>query len=184
MQRLGEQFVDGRMFDESAEVHYCNGMADMAHNTQVVGYEEVCDTERVLEVNEEIEYLGLNRDVQSTHGFVCNDEFGLDCKCPGQPYPLSLPAGKFVWIPPVAVGFEPHEFEQFEYAVAPGAFGHQLMHGERFTYHRPDSHSRVERTVRVLEDYLYMPSHFTHGALAHFEEIDVLVESPAGGWFD
>ena len=65
-------------FDDASEVHYCDAVADVSDDGEVVGDEEVGESEFGLEVCEEGEDLGLDRYVECGYWFVADNEVGLD----------------------------------------------------------------------------------------------------------
>ncbi len=58
--------------------------------------EQVSETELVLQILQQIEYLGLNRHVECRDGFVEDDELRFECECASDADALSLPAGELV----------------------------------------------------------------------------------------
>ena len=50
--------------DDAAEVHHRDPVADMADDREVVGDEQVGQAETILEADEEVEDLGLDRHVE------------------------------------------------------------------------------------------------------------------------
>ena len=65
MEGVAEKLHASRQFDHLAEVHNCHPVGDMLDHAQVVGDEEVGQTEFVLQVLEDVEHLGLNGDIRS-----------------------------------------------------------------------------------------------------------------------
>ena len=59
-----------------------------------MGDEKVGETEVLLEINEEIEYLGLDGNIESRDRFVANQPLGLECKGAGDADTLALTAGE------------------------------------------------------------------------------------------
>jgi len=64
VQRVGEKFVNRRSFDDLAEVHHRDMVADMSDNAQIVRDKEVSQPKFSLQIFEQVEYLRLNRDVE------------------------------------------------------------------------------------------------------------------------
>src|SRR5258708_39495401 len=50
----------GRGLDDAAEIHHRNALADMLDHRQVMGNEEICQPEFLLQVLQEIDDLGLD----------------------------------------------------------------------------------------------------------------------------
>ena len=99
---VGRVLVDlvGRpQFDELAQVHDTDCVDHVPHYGQVVGDEDEGQMVPSLKVFHQVEDLSLDRDVQSGHGFVSDDELGIEGQRPGQPDALALPAGELVRVP-------------------------------------------------------------------------------------
>ena len=60
--------------------------------------EEVGEAKVLLQVLHEVDYLCLDRDIESRDGFVGNDQPGFGCERAGNAYALSLPATELVWV--------------------------------------------------------------------------------------
>ncbi len=56
------------------------------------------DKQFVQQLNEQIEYLGLDRNIQSRYGLISNDKFRIKCEGSGNRNTLSLTAAKLVGI--------------------------------------------------------------------------------------
>jgi hypothetical protein len=61
MQSIPIQFFRGAHFDDLPRVHDSQGIAHVEHHCQVVGYEEVGDAQFLLQIDQEIQNLGLDR---------------------------------------------------------------------------------------------------------------------------
>jgi hypothetical protein len=62
--RPGEELVRRSYLDHFAEVHDGDPVADVADDGQVVGDEDVGEPQLVLEIGEQVDDLGLDRDVE------------------------------------------------------------------------------------------------------------------------
>ncbi len=72
--RVREELAGGGHLDDLAEVHHRDPVAHVAHDRQVVGDEDVGEAELGLEVEEQVEHLGLDRDVEGRHRLVADDQ--------------------------------------------------------------------------------------------------------------
>ena len=77
-------------FNDLTEVHYCNAVGDVFDDAEVVGDEQVGEVEGFLEVFEEVDDLSLYGHVEGGDGFVCDDEFGVECEGAGNADALAL----------------------------------------------------------------------------------------------
>ena len=64
----------------------------MLDHAQVVGDEQVGQAQLPLELLEQVEHLGLDRDVERGHGLVAHDEVRLQHERPGDADALALAA--------------------------------------------------------------------------------------------
>ena len=76
MPRVRVEHVRACNFDDLAEVHDRDALAEVLHNGQVVGDEEICEVELGSQVRKQVQDLGLDRDVERRDGFVADDEVG------------------------------------------------------------------------------------------------------------
>jgi len=102
--RLVEQRLRLRDLDDPAEVHHRHAVTDVPHDAEIVCDEQVGQPELLLEVFHQVENLCLDGDVKRRHRLVGDDEVRIDRECAGDPDPLALPPGEFVWVPPALAG--------------------------------------------------------------------------------
>jgi hypothetical protein len=78
--RAREHLARRAVLDDPAEVHDRDPVAEVAHDAEVVGDEEVREVEGLLEPFEQVENLGLDRDIQRGDGLVdpVGGQFGID----------------------------------------------------------------------------------------------------------
>ncbi len=84
----------------------------MPNHGEVVGDEQVGQTELLLQVLEKIDYLGLDTHVECRHRFVEHHEIRVQGECPGDTNALALSARELVWIPVVVLALEPDCLEK------------------------------------------------------------------------
>lgn len=60
--------------DAAALVHDEHPVGDIADDGEVVGNEQVGQSELMLEFDQQVEYLRLDRNVERRDGFVANDQ--------------------------------------------------------------------------------------------------------------
>ncbi len=98
--------------DDLAQVHDRHPVADVLHDRQVVGDEQVGQPESGAQVGQEVEDLGLDRHVERRDRLVADDELRLDGERPGDADALALAAGELVRIALDVVRVEPDQSEQ------------------------------------------------------------------------
>ena len=156
----------------------------MLNDRQVVRNEQVREAAVALQVAEQVDDLGLHRDVERRNRFVADDELRLDRQRPGDADALPLPAGKFVRILRRIFTTQPDFLEELPDALIGGrAFG-ETVHGQSFADSGADGHPRVQRGERVLEDDLHVPAHFTQVPSAEAADIDAVEPDVATGRLD
>ena len=96
VQRPGEQLVGRRDLDDPAEVHHGDPVGDVADDREVVGDEDVGEVELLLQVDEQVQHLRLDRDVEGRDRLVGDDELRLQHERPGEADALPLAAAELV----------------------------------------------------------------------------------------
>ena len=84
----------------------------MADDADVVGDEDVGEAELVLQVVEQVDDLGLDRDIEGGDRLVGDDQLRVRRQGPGDPDPLALAAGELVRVAVGVLGREPDALEQ------------------------------------------------------------------------
>jgi hypothetical protein len=79
-------------FDHLSDIHDHHASGDVSHHTEVMGYEEVCKRESVLEVSEKVDHLSPNRNIKRGHRFITNHDGGIQGKGSGNADALALPS--------------------------------------------------------------------------------------------
>ena len=84
--------VAGGDFDNPAEVHHGDAVADVADHRQVVGDEQIGQAQALLQFDKHFDDLGLDRHVQGRDGLVADDQAGLQRQGAGDADALALAA--------------------------------------------------------------------------------------------
>ena len=84
--------------DDAAEVHDHDAIRDILNDVEIMGDEQVRQLEIVLQVDQQVEHLGLDRLVQCRHGFIEDYNSRFKSKCTGDVDALSLTARQFMWV--------------------------------------------------------------------------------------
>ena len=84
----------------------------MANDGQVVRDEEVGEVEVALQALEEVDDLGLDRDVERRDGLVADDEVGVERERAREPDALALAARELVRVARRRVGRKPDDLEE------------------------------------------------------------------------
>ena len=94
--RRAVQVLDLGHLDDLAEVHHRDAVADVLHDREVVGDEEVGQAELALEVLEQVDDLRLDGDVERGDRLVADDELRVQRQGSGDADALALAAGELV----------------------------------------------------------------------------------------
>ena len=159
MQRTLVQQIACRDLDEFADIHHRDAIADVAHDRQVVGNEQVRQVELFLQFLEQVDHLRLDRHVQGRNRLVAHDEAGLDCQSAGDANALALTTRELVRIAIRKVRVQPDNPQQLLHALLLLATPRQVMDLEWLADDAADGHTRVQACVRVLEDHLHLAAH-------------------------
>ena len=145
------------MFDDATEAHHHHVMADVSHDGKVVRDEDKGEAHAFLQVHQEVDDLGLDRDVQRRDGFVADDELRPPDQGPGDTDALCLTARQFMRVTVREIGREADLPQSLDGAGAGfGAGETGLEGGERAADDAGERHPRVEGSDRVLEDDLHL----------------------------
>ena len=137
-----------------AEVHDRDAVRDLPDDREVVGDEEVGDPELALEVPEQVEDLGLDRDVERRDRLVADDQLRPQRDRPGDPDPLALAAGELVRVAVVVLRVQADPLHQLQDGWPEPARGLDLLDLERGADDPANGVARVQGVVRILEDHL------------------------------
>jgi hypothetical protein len=157
VERRGEERVCGAVLDDPPGVEHGAGVGHRAAGGEVVRDEEEGEAELRLQLVEQREDLGLDRDVERRDRLVADEEARAEHEGARDPDPLALPAGEFVGVFFEIVGAEADPPEERAGAVARGAAG---LPGdeERLGHEVEGAEARVERGVGVLVHHLRRPA--------------------------
>ena len=92
MKRIIVKLVCGCLLDDSAHIHYGNGIAGKLNDSQVMSDKQIRQGKLLLEVFEKVEYLGLDGNIERAYRLVTNNKFWLEDECAGDTDTLPLAA--------------------------------------------------------------------------------------------
>ncbi len=78
------------------EIHDRNSITDVSYHRQVVGDEEIGESESGLKLVEQVEDLGLDRDVECRDGLIGDDEAGVQSQRASNTDALALASRELV----------------------------------------------------------------------------------------
>ena len=91
---LSRTIVHRALLDDLAPQAHVYAVDHLADDGQVMGDEQVAETQPLSQPSEQVEHLGLHRDVQGRYGLVTHYQGGVDGQRPGDGHPLALTPGK------------------------------------------------------------------------------------------
>ena len=153
---MGKYFFDFAALDNFTVAHDADGFGIVLRQTQIVGNEDNRHTHLLLQIVEQIENLGLNSHIQSSGRLIGNQQVRFINERHGNHNALQLTAGKLVRILfHAALGFfDAHTFQQCQCLLSCFFFAELfIVHTCRFNQLRTDTHKRIERGHRLLENH-------------------------------
>jgi hypothetical protein len=156
--RTFEQIIGGLVLDDATEIEDDDTFGHLANNAQIVRDEQHRQTEPTAEVVEQVEYRRLHRDVERCHGFIGDEQIGLEGQGAGDCHSLALPARHGMRALIEDRWGKLDEVEKFSASLLDPGSRSQTVGREHFGDRCTDSHSRVERRARILEDHLNSPT--------------------------
>ena len=174
MERLIEEVVRARLLHLAPRVHDHHPLRGLRHHPEVVGDEDDGRPDLLLELEHEIQDLGLNRDVEGGGGFIGDEDRRIAGEGHRDHHPLAHPSGHLVGI---LLGPAPrlrdlHEVEHRGRLRLRRPLREAPMQLERFGDLAPDRHHRIERGHRLLEDHRDpVAPNLAHPLLAHLEQV-------------
>ncbi len=184
MRRLREDGARLTHLHDLPQIHHGHATADVFDQPQIVRDEQVRQLEPLLQIEEQRDDLGLNRDVQRRHGLVGDHQRRAQRNRPRNANPLPLTAAELVGITRQVRALESDQLEQFLDAGPPLEFRPEPMDDQRFLDDVADPHARVERGVRVLKDDLHVAPRRPQPRAREGEHVFVPEPDRAGGRFD
>jgi len=90
MQGGGEKNIRPGRLDNAPEVHDGHPVADVFHHAEIMGYEQVGQGQFFPQFRQEVDDLGLNRDIQGRHRLVGHHQGRVENKGSGDADALPL----------------------------------------------------------------------------------------------
>ena len=118
MPRVGEQFGLLGDLDDAAEIHHGDAVADMGDDGEIVRDEQIGEAVLALQVDQQIDHLGLDRDVERRYRLVAHDQLGPERQRARDADALALAAGELMRIVLHLVGAQADLLEQLGDALA------------------------------------------------------------------
>ena len=157
MTRVVVKLEGGRYLAHIAKVQHHDAGADVAHHAQVMGDEDQGQPHFLLQLHQQVDYLGLDRDIQRRDGFIADDQLRLEDQRAGYADALALSTGKLVRIAVDLVRQQPHAIHHLAHPFRDLGLGRFWEMGDqRLGDDLADGHARIQRSQGILEDHLHI----------------------------
>src|SRR5215469_8347359 len=83
VKRVVKDVLRAGLFDNFTQVHYRDPVGYVPYDRQIVRNKEIGQAQALLKLDQQVQDLGLYRDVEGRHGFVADDEPRLERQCTG-----------------------------------------------------------------------------------------------------
>lgn len=143
-----------------------------------MGYEHIREVLFFLKLLKQVDDLRLDRHVKRRHAFVADNELRVHRKCTRDRDTLSLTARELVRVTVEHIILKAalaHYVENVLFHQRRAVLVHLMCH-KTFLDDLTDGHTRVERGVRILEDYLQILAQVAHLGIFETCKVDTVVE--------
>jgi hypothetical protein len=151
-------------FNDFAQVHHHDPMAEVFDYSQVMRDKKEGDTALLLQILQEVDDLRLDGNVQRANRLITDEQFRFNSQSARDSNSLALTAAEFVRIALSVGRVKADGAEQLGNAgLTGGIVLCEAMNVEGFTDDVFDGHPRIERAVRILKNHLQpsaMPAPF------------------------
>ena len=148
-----------------------------------MGDEDVGEMALLLELHEEVEYLGLNGHIQGGHHLVTDDEGRLEGQGPGDGDALALTAGKLMGKAMPELGVKAHHLHHADHRLLPLLGGAHMVDAHAFRDSPLNIHTGIQGCEGVLGDHLHLLAHRAQCVFRHVFQVVPLKKNVAGGDF-
>src|SRR6185437_9777873 len=155
MARVGEQFGLLRQFDDPSKIHHRDAVTDVGDHGKVMRDEEVGESVPALEIDKEVDDLGLDRHVERRYRLVAHDQAWFERQRPCDADALPLAAGELVRVVLHLIRSQSDLFEQLGNPIALLVTSSDAVDAERLADNIAGSHPWIERGEWILENDLH-----------------------------
>ncbi len=156
MQRLPVELMAETALDNFAQIHHRHVIGNIFHDRQIVRDEQIGQRQSLLQLDQQIDDLRLNRNIERRNRLVEHDKPRIDSQRTGNAHPLPLTAGEFVRIAVDVAGIEADLPQRFLDFFQPLDLVAHAMDDQAFFDDRADRHPRIERAEGILKHDLHV----------------------------
>ena len=180
--RICDQLVGGRGLDDLSEVHHGDGVAEIAHDRDVVADEQHRHAERRPKFADHVEDRALDRHIERRGDLIGDQQLRFGGERTGDRHPLQLSAGQLPRQRRDDRRVERDEVEEPVDLVSTLGAAEPAANGERLRQRLLDRHARIERGVRILEHHLHEPPPLPGCPSGSTDVRTVERDRPVGEW--
>ncbi len=152
------------------EIHHGNAVGDLPHHREVVGHEELGETEIPLELSQQVHQLCLYRHIQGADRLVGDQELRTRGKRTGNADALTLTAREFMREPLQVLLPQPDAAQRLERRRT-ALYRWNAADSQRVAHDPRHSATRVERAQRILEHHLHLGAQRPQRALGEARDV-------------
>ena len=151
-----EETVGRSGLHDSPDIHDRDAVADVPHETKIVRDEKIGQLQFRLQLHQQVDHLGLHRDVEGRDGLVRDHERRVERERAREADALSLSAAELVRVAREMRRIETDEREELADPRLTLRLFPDLVDDERLLHDRSGPHPGVQRRVRILKDDLHV----------------------------
>ena len=159
--RILENRIRRTALHHLAQVHNGHMLRDMLDQGQIVGDEQIRQTEFLPQIQEQITDLGMDGHVKGGCRLIADDEFRIGDQCPGDGNSLALSAGELKHVPIQVTEGKSHLFHQSGGTLSEDTLIPLTGDIQRLGDDLPHGKSGVQGRIGILEHGLHMTSDVT-----------------------
>ena len=96
MHRILKKLLTVSKLNKRTQIHNADAVTDMLYHRKIMSNKQVSQPTFSLKLFQKIDYLSLNRNIQSRNRFITYNEIRIYCKGTGNSNSLALAAGEFM----------------------------------------------------------------------------------------
>ena len=151
-----------RQLDDPSQIHHRNPIRDVFDHRQIVGDEDDGEVHLPLQAEQQVDDLGLHRDIEGRDRLVAHQQLGLEGDGAGDADPLALTAGKLVGVAIHRAARQAHFCQQFLHPAAPLLSVAFTVDDKGLLQDLAHGVAAVEGFCRVLKHHLHLLTQGAH----------------------
>ena len=161
MKRLRIHVIGRSYFKQTTEVHNADAIRNILDHRQIVSNEKIRQAFLFLQIFKQVDNLGLDGNVQSRNWFIGNDEARFNGQSTRNADTLTLTAREFMRITAGMILVQADRFQQFfNFGTTFFLCLDQTVNIQTFCNDVFNRHTRIERSIGILENHLHVTAEF------------------------